>query len=143
MKLTEDQTVELMMKHLQKDGWQITNFCLGQKRGYDIVAEKGGETMRVEVKGAMANLYSPTKRRKHFDSGQIKSHFGRALVKTMETIELFPDDIAAIAHPDDVDIRRAIGELVPQLQSLGIKHYWIYNFFIWKHWNWNSYGYTI
>lgn len=123
--MTEDQTVELLMQHLQNDGWKIISYCLGQQRGYDIVAEKQGKTMRIEVKGAKASNDSPTKRRKYFDSGQIKTHFGKALVKAMETRSLYPEGISAIAHPDDEDIRRAIGELIPQLQSLDIVHYWV------------------
>ena len=72
-----------------------------------------------------SNDYSPTKKRESFDGGQIKSHFGRALVKTMSDINKNPQHIYAIAHPDDELIRKTIGHIIPQLEKLNIKHYWV------------------
>jgi len=60
-KLTEDETVEFLMKHLESDGYKIISFCKGHNRGTDIVAEKNKRKLLVEVKGARANhkiLYS-------------------------------------------------------------------------------------
>lgn len=37
-KLTEDQTILLLIDHLKNSGWEILSYCLGQQRGYDIVA---------------------------------------------------------------------------------------------------------
>lgn len=124
-KLTEDQTVELLIEWLKDKGYNITSYCLGQKRGYDIVAEKDGQKLIVEVKGAKASDDAPTKKRKYFNSGQIKTHFGKAIVKTMETKVSFPNDLVAIAHPFDDDIIKAIGYVVPQLERLNIIHYWV------------------
>jgi hypothetical protein len=39
-KLTEDETIHLLMQHLIGDGWNIQSHCLGQTRGCDIVASK-------------------------------------------------------------------------------------------------------
>lgn len=111
------------MKHLITDGYSIISYCLGQKHGYDIVAEKNGQKLIVEVKGAKASDDAPTKRREKFDSGQIKTHFGKALVKAMETKVSFPNDKVAMAHPFDDDIIKAIGDVIPQLERLNIIHY--------------------
>ena len=77
-KLIEDRTVELLIEHLKTENYIIENFCLGQKRGYDIVANKNGKKLIVEVKGAKAHNNSPTKRREYFDSGQIKNSFWKS-----------------------------------------------------------------
>lgn len=66
VKLTEDETVKYLLKYLESQEWKIISYCLGQKRGYDIVAERENERIIVEVKGAKANDYSPTKEKKTF-----------------------------------------------------------------------------
>ena len=81
--------------------------------------------MYVEAKGAKASDNSPTKKRKFFDSGQIKDHFGKALVKSLETKVKFPNAIVAIAHPDDKDIRRTIEGTIVLLKNIGIVHFWV------------------
>ena len=75
-KLTEDQTVELLIDYLKSNNWNINSYCLGQQRGYDIVASRKSEDLYIEVKGAKANDNSPTKKRDLFDSGQIKDNLG-------------------------------------------------------------------
>lgn len=124
-KLTEDKTVLLLIAYLNSKDYDIISYCLGQKRGYDIIAEKNGQKLIIEVKGAKANKDSPTKRREYFDSGQIKTHFGKAIVKSLETKVKFPNSKIAIAHPDDKDIKKAIGELIHEINKFGITHFWV------------------
>ena len=124
-KLTEDRTVELLIEHLKTENYTIESFCLGQKRGYDIVAKKNGKKLIVEVKGAKAHNNSPTKRRQYFDSGQIKTHFGKAIVKALETKVKFPTSDIAIAHPNDENIKKVIGELISEINKFGIIHFWV------------------
>jgi hypothetical protein len=124
-KLTEDETINILIQHLEKDGWNINSRCLGQERGCDIVALKDEGRLLIEVKGARAGDNSPTKKRKYFDSGQIKTHFGKAIVKVLDDKVLSPDSKIAIAHPDDADIRKSIGNLTPFLKKLEIKHFWV------------------
>ena len=123
--LTEDQTVELLMQHLKASGWNIISFCLGQQRGYDIEAERNNQKLYVEAKGARAGDSSPTKKRKFFDSGQIKDHMGKAIVKSLETQNKYPNAKVAIAHPDDSLIRKVIGGIIPNINKLGIIHFWV------------------
>ena len=125
MKLTEDETINFLMNYLEQNGWTITSFCLGQKKGNDIVASKSNKTLIIEAKGAKAGENSPTKRREHFDSGQIKTHFGKAIVKILEEKSLYPEAEFGIAHPDDISIKKAIGHLIPFLKEIKIKHYWV------------------
>lgn len=125
LKLTEDETINLLIQHLEKKQWNIDSCCLGQQRGCDIVALKDESKLLIEVKGARAGDNSPTKKRKHFDSGQIKTHFGKAIVKALDDMLLNPDSGIAIAHPDDIDIRKSIGKLTPLLKTLGIRHFWV------------------
>ena len=113
------------MTHLENEGYSIESYCLGQSRGYDIVAIRNNEKLLIEVKGAKAHKDSPTKRRDFFNSGQIKTHLGKAIIKCLETKVSYPDAIIAIAHPEDEQIRKAIGGIIPELNKIGIIHYWV------------------
>ena len=124
-KLTEDETVELLMDFLKSDGYNILDYCKGHTRGIDITAEKNNRKLLIEVKGARANHNSKIKKRLYFDSGQIKDHFGKAIVKSLETINSHPNAKIGIAHPDDEDIRRVIGGITKNVTKLGITHYWV------------------
>lgn len=124
-KLTEDDVVNFLVKHLKQTGWNIDSYCLGQKHGCDIIASKSEVKLIVEAKGAKAGDNSPTKKREYFDSGQIKTHFGKAIVKILEEKHQNPKFKFAIAHPEDSLIRTTIGHLIPYLKTLGIIHYWV------------------
>lgn len=125
LKLTEDETIEILIQYLEKTGWNIESHCLGQTRGCDIIAEKTGSKIFIEVKGARAGDKSPTKKREYFDSGQIKTHFGKAIVKVLDDKYINPKAKFGIAHPNDLGIKKAIGHLIPFLKTLEIKHFWV------------------
>jgi hypothetical protein len=126
MKLTEDEVIQLLIKHLEKHDWTVGDkYCLGGKHGIDIEASKNGMRMLIEAKGAKASDTAPHKKREKFDSGQIKVHFGKALVKVLHDKIKNPDAIVAIAQPDDADVRRVNGDIVPLLKEMGIKHFWV------------------
>ena len=124
-KLTEDETVEILMAHLEVQNWTIESYCLGYQRGVDIVAVKDEVRMYVEAKGAKGNPNASQTTRKHFDSGQIKDHLGKAIVKSLETQNEFPNALVAIAHPDDKYIRKVIGGLIKNINKTGIIHFWV------------------
>jgi hypothetical protein len=115
----------ILMGYLKSKKWIIESYCLGQKRGYDIVANRGIEKLIIEVKGAKANDKSPTKKRNYFDSGQLKTHFGKAIIKSFETKNTFPNAQVAIAHPENEYIKKVIGNLIKNINNAGIIHFWI------------------
>lgn len=125
MKLTENQVVEGLMQYLQNTGWEIDDHCLGFKHGIDIVAVKENTKLIVEAKGARANDGAHNAVRKQFDSGQLKTHLGKAIVKILEEMTKNPRARFAIAHPDDVYIRQCIGPSIKHLKKMGIIHYWV------------------
>ncbi len=125
MKLTEDEVILSLIEYLQDEGWEIDSYCLGQQQGIDIVAFKENTKLIIEAKGAKASDNSPTKKREKFSKGQIKNHFGKAIVKILEEKHNNPNAEFAIAHPDDEDIKKALTNLLPFLKLLSIKHYWV------------------
>ena len=89
------------------------------------MAKRKSEKLYIEVKGAKAHKDSPTKRRDYFNSGQIKTHLGKAIIKCLETKVAFPNAKIAIAHPEDEQIRKTITNIIPELNKIGILHYWV------------------
>jgi len=124
-KLTEDETVELLMIYLKSEGYKILDYCKGHRRGIDITAEKNNRKLLIEVKGARANHNSKIKKRSYFDSGQIKDHFGKAIVKSLEVKSDNPDCDIAIAHPDDELIKKHLDKSIKHLNQLDIIHFWV------------------
>ena len=126
-KMTEDDTVLLLIEYLKKNGYLIKSHCLGHQRGYDIVAEIDNKEFIIEVKGAKANKNSPIKKRAFFDSGQIKDHLGKAIVKSIETQIQLPKAKVGIAHPNDSYIKKTIGSVTPKLKTMNIIHMWVHS----------------
>ena len=124
-KLTEDETVELLINHLENNGYNIISFCTGHKRGTDIIAEKNNKKLLIEVKGAKANHNSKIKKRPFFNSGQIKDHFGKAIVKVLELKSDNENCDVAIAHPDDEFIKKHLDKSIKHLRKLDIIHFWV------------------
>lgn len=125
MKLTENEVVRYLSEYLKRNDWSIVSFCLGQTHGVDIVAEKEGQVLLIEAKGARANDIALTKKREKFNAGQIKSHYGVAIIKAIELKKKNPSAIIAIAQPLDMDIKKAIGDIASEIEKLGIKHIWV------------------
>lgn len=123
--MTEDKTVLALIKHLKQEGWHIENYCIGHQRGDDIVATKRKSKIVIEVKGARANPNSPVKKREKFDSGQIKTHLGKAILKSYDSIISNENNIVAIAHPNDGYLKSVISKYIPLISNSGIRHYWV------------------
>ncbi len=125
MKLTEDEVIEHLEQWLRKMKWQDIKTTKGHARGLDLIAQKNKESLIVEAKGARANPKSHVKKREKFDCGQIKTHFGKAIVKVLEERNKNPNATIAIAHPEDIDIRNCLDKVLPEIKKFSIKLYWV------------------
>lgn len=124
-KLTEDEVILLLINWLKSKDWEITDYCLGHTRGIDITAKKNSDVLYIEAKGARASSSSPIRKRKKFDSGQIRDHLGKAIVKSVETQIKYPSSIVAIAHPMDVDLFNICDPIFNELEKLKIYKFWV------------------
>mgnify|MGYP001313635857 CR=1 FL=1 len=122
-KLSEDQVVELLATWFKKQHFTEVTKTLGHLHGVDLEVLRGDERIVIEAKGARGN--KADRKKDFFDAVQIKVHFGMALVKAMELKEMEKGAIVAIAQPDDPQVRAAVGDIVPQLARMGIRHYWV------------------
>ena len=79
--LTENDVVDAVVKHLQKNGWHIESTSSTSERGHDILATKGETTLAVEAKGGKSSKLGTSRYGKPFDSGQKRAHVAVALYK--------------------------------------------------------------
>lgn len=118
--LLEDTVVQKFCDYLTARNWDITSSCLGRNHGTDIVAKKENLILLVEAKGARGNPKNgPTKRDK-FDSGQIKDHLGKAIVKVLELKAENRNALLIVAHPFTKDIFEIVKPVAEELLPLGI-----------------------
>jgi len=118
-KLTEDEVVKATAKYLEEKGWYITECCLGGQHGVDIRAEKGKQVLVIEAKGAKGKRSNTT--RASFDSGQIRTHFGVAILKVLEEKAKNPNIQIGITQPHDEKILKTLKPILPFMKQLEIK----------------------
>lgn len=123
--LTENEVINYLITWLELEGWSIKKTASGYQHGNDIEAERNGEKLIIEAKGAKANDNAKTKKRDYFNTTQIKVHFGEALVKIMEEQTKNSTASFAIAQPDTKTIRETLKNCLPQVHKLGIDLFWV------------------
>jgi Holliday junction resolvase-like predicted endonuclease len=120
--LTEDFAVLAYIDYLKSDGWTIVSHCLGRQRGTDIVASKGNQKLLVEAKGARGNQADKNVVRRIFDSGQVKDHLGKAIVKVLELRLKHNGATLVVLHTGTDLVRKIVDPVGKQLKaSMGIE----------------------
>jgi len=125
VKLTENEVIDFLCAWLENKDWIILEKSKGHTQGIDIKAMKNDQTLIIEAKGGKGDPKSPVTTRPYFDSGQIKDHFGKAIVKVLEQKHANPSAIIGIAHPNDDYLRGHIEEAASEVRKFGIKLYWV------------------
>jgi hypothetical protein len=116
-----------VVSHLVERGWRIMSAAntASKERGTDIVAERDGATLYVEVKGWPSSSYSDPTR-----SGETKrtpptvqalSYFGGATVSALRLRQLFPGDDVALAFPAMPRYRSLAASVERPLNDLAIQ----------------------
>lgn len=118
--LLEDSVIQSFCLYLELEGWTIQTKCLGRDHGTDIVAHKGNNSLLVEAKGGKGNPQNGPVVRAKFDSGQIKDHLGKAIVKVLELKNENPGALLLIAHPFTEPIFKIVKPIAQHLQVIGI-----------------------
>ena len=119
-RMLEDEVIEHLKLHLSGAGWQIQACALGRAHGYDIHAIRSSRELVVEAKGARGNPKLPGVVRSQFDSGQVKDHLGKAIVKVLEQKQAAPSRLFCIAQPASPTIVKISKPIAMELSQLGI-----------------------
>jgi len=123
--LTENDILINLAKYLENQGFAIKQHLNTSQTGYDLIAEKENERLFVEAKGETSSKET-ARAGKPFDSGQIKSHVGQAILASFKVISKMPGGErtkAAIALPNNKGHKKLIESIMPALNQIGIRVY--------------------
>ncbi|MDQ2984378.1 MAG: hypothetical protein M3R70_10735 [Actinomycetota bacterium] len=100
-----------LVAHLEREGWKIvrTADAGSRERGIDVVAERGGRTMAVEVKGFPSTLYASGPQvgqpKRTSPSTEVRHWFAAALLAAALLGSSSEFDDVALAFPDHPRLR--------------------------------------
>ena len=117
--LTENDVVEAVARHLEEQGWQITDTSHTDQRGHDILARRDGIVLAVEAKGGTSSKRGTSRHGLPFNSGQKRSHVSVALYKAACVFSA-GQYRPGIALPSDDGHRRLIEDILPALGALKV-----------------------
>jgi hypothetical protein len=115
-----------VVRHLVAEGWSVVSVAdtASQQRGVDVVVERAGCQMLVEVKGWPSTTYVRGARagqpKPTAPSVQAKHWFAEVLLAVLRLRERHPDCSVALALPDMPRYRTLLGEVRAALTQLGI-----------------------
>ena len=122
--LLEDEVVDAVVALLKNHGWTVESFAHAHQHGDDIVALKGGSTLRVEAKGAGSSRPGTKRYGSAFTANQVGSHIGVAVMRALAWVSVGRDR-AALALPDNQHHRSRIERVEVALRTVGIGVFWV------------------
>ncbi len=124
--LTENDVVTAVSDYLAQKGYKIDQALTTSQQGIDIVATHPTYgTCLVEAKGATSSKKTSSRYGKEFDSNQIKTHVGMAILKSFQTIQLYRDAKVVIALPDNTAHRKIIDSMRHPIKKSGITVFFV------------------
>ena len=122
--LTEDEVIDAVVSYLEERHWEIVSRCTAVQRGDDLVAQRDGERLVVEAKGAGSSKPGTARYGMSFSSGQAFDHVAKAILKGLRVASEH-EDRPAVALPDDRNHRRWVEPVTPALVQVGITVFWV------------------
>ena len=81
--LRENDVVDHLIKSLEVDGYIIKQALYDKQRGIDVIAEKQGSVLYIEVKGATSGDQTSRRYGKPFHSGQVFDMLSKVIFKAL------------------------------------------------------------
>jgi hypothetical protein len=116
---------------MEIQGWNIRSVAdtATRERGIDILAERGGETVAVEVKGYPGRSYADPARagesKPTHPATQARHWYAQAILAVMLTRSRRPNAHAVVALPDFPTYRSLHRDTASSLDAAGINVWWI------------------
>ncbi len=100
-----------------------------RERGIDILAERDGGRLAIEVKGFPSSTYVDPRRagesKPTQPASQARQWYSDALLKTLLTLQELPEATAAIGLPDAPTYRSLVERTTISLATLGVELFWV------------------
>src|SRR5262245_30728507 len=122
--LTEDVVVDAVCDYLIDRGWTIVTRATAIQHGYDLEAERNGDRLIAEAKGAGSSKSGTARFGLTFSRNQVFDHVAKAILKALRVATL-GGALAAIALPDNVDHRREVELVAGALAGAEVGVFWV------------------
>lgn len=112
---------------LLDEGWDLEQVAdtASRERGTDVVAQRDGQRVHIEVKGWPSLLYADPSRQAEVKrtepTNQALHWFAGATHSCLRLREAHPADRVAMVFPDRPRYRKLVGEIAGSLRQLGIE----------------------
>lgn len=121
--MNEDHVNKAVANFLRGIGCNNVVYLLGKEHGIDVKAEKNGWKIWVESKGSRGNDHANDI---VFDSGQIKTHADRQILKLMEYANNTDGKTLFImANPNIERIRNRVNKVKRLLDEMQFIQFWV------------------
>jgi len=124
---TEENTQRLLVEWLAGEGWTIvrTANTATREHGVDVVAERDGQRLGMEVKGYPSRFYVTGPKRGHVKTStakdQAKKWYAHAVVPAMRLRTREPDSLSVMCFPDFPVYRELYADTAASLRVAGIE----------------------
>jgi len=126
---TEAEVQRRVAEWLQSQGWRVVKEARGQAKGPDLVLERSGETLVVEVKGYPGKRYvrgaKRGKKKPTAPYNQMRHYFAEAIADLLDRKENYPSARLALAFPAATTYRNRAKRLRWALDRLGVEIFWV------------------
>ncbi|MEP7736880.1 hypothetical protein ABKW28_04430 [Nocardioides sp. 31GB23] len=123
---TEENTQRLLVEWLAGEGWTIvrTANTATREHGLDVIAERDGQRLGVEVKGYPSRFYVAGPKKGQVKTStpkeQAKKWYARALVPAMRLRTQEPDSMSVMCFPDFPVYRELHADTAVSLRAAAI-----------------------
>ena len=127
--LNENDVVDHLINSLEVDGYIIKQALYDKQRGIDVIAEKRGSVLYIEVKGATSGDQTSRRYGKPFDSRQVFDMVSKVIFKALDNTNLsdynMKKDRTCIALPRVDLFQKYHTKVSHYLFKLGIVTFWV------------------
>ena len=128
---TEANVQAAVVSFLDAGGWRILSVAntASRERGTDVIAERDGQTIGIEVKGFPSRSYADPSRahetKRARPSTQAGHWYAVAVLSAMRQRNREPEWRSVIALPDFPRYRSLYAETTASLDAIGIEVWWV------------------
>jgi Holliday junction resolvase-like predicted endonuclease len=127
----EGNVQSVLCEQLKREGWMITSFANTETKesGIDVVANRSGRVLMVEVKGFPSTTYDHGEKRglpkPTQPTSQARQWYSHALLSVMKMLEKHPDAKIALCFPEFPTYQKLINSTRSPLIKLGIGAFFV------------------
>jgi len=127
--LNENDVVDHLIQSLEVNGYSIKQALHDRQRGIDVIAEKDGSSLFIEVKGATSGDETSNRYGRPFHSGQVFDMVSKVIFKALDNTNS-PEfnekkDFTCIALPKVQIFQEYHAKVSRYLPKLGIITFWV------------------